>query len=224
MAGAASVLEDQSTLSRLDRSLFRLESVFALVSGLAVFALMVMAVISVGGRNFFNAPLPGYVDWIEQAMPLIAFMGVSYTQRLGGHIRMDLFLSFLPANRIWIAEFITTILIFIIMVLLVYGTWHHFLRSFDFAAPLWSRDSSMDIAIPLWPAKLIAPVAFSVLVVRLGLQIWGYGRAVVEGTDAPVAVPLMEDAATQAANEAATVSGAETSEYADLSADNKRVG
>jgi len=45
MAGAASVLEDQSTLSRLDRSLFRLESVFALVSGLAVFALMVMAVV-----------------------------------------------------------------------------------------------------------------------------------------------------------------------------------
>ena len=224
MAGAASVLEDQSTLSRLDRSLFRLESVFALVSGLAVFALMMMAVISVGGRNFFNAPLPGYVDWIEQAMPLIAFMGVSYTQRLGGHIRMDLFLSFLPANRIWIAEFITTILIFIIMMLLVYGTWHHFLRSFDFAAPLWSRDSSMDIAIPLWPAKLIAPVAFSVLVVRLGLQISGYGRAMVEGNDAPVAVPLMEDAATQAANEAATVSGADTSEHADLSADNQRVG
>jgi len=82
----------------------------------------------------------------------------------------------------------------------------------------------MDIAIPLWPAKLIAPVAFSVLVVRLGLQIWGYGRAMVEGTDAPVAVPLMEDAATQAANEAATVSGAEMSEHADLSADNQRVG
>lgn len=224
MAGAASVLEDHTMLSRLDRSLFRLESVFALISGLAVFALMVMAVVSVGGRNFFNAPLPGYVDWIEQAMPLIAFMGVAYTQRLGGHIRMDLFLSFLPAKRIWVAELITTILIFTIMVVLVYGTWYHFLRSFDFAAPMWSRDSSMDIAIPLWPAKLLAPIAFSVLVARLTLQIWGYGRAILEGTDAPVAVPLMEDAATQAANEAATVSGADDLDHADLSADNQRVG
>ncbi len=48
---------------------------------------MVLAVISVGGRNLMNAPLPGYVDWIEQAMPLIAFMGIAFVQREGGHIR-----------------------------------------------------------------------------------------------------------------------------------------
>ncbi len=68
------------------------------------------------------------------------------------------------------------------------------------------------------------PIAFSVLVARLALQIWGYGRAIAEGTEAPVAVPLMEDAATQAANEAATVSGADDQFQDDLSADNQRVG
>ncbi|MCV6586342.1 MAG: TRAP transporter small permease, partial [Marinibacterium sp.] len=72
MASGASVLEDGSLLSRLDRSLLRLERALALLSGLAVFSLMVLAVVSVGGRNLFNAPLPGYVDWIEQVMPLIA--------------------------------------------------------------------------------------------------------------------------------------------------------
>ena len=77
MAGASSVLTDGSRLSRLDQALFRLETWLALIGGIAVFSLMLLAVVSVGGRNFANQPLPGYVDWIEQAMPLIAFVGVS---------------------------------------------------------------------------------------------------------------------------------------------------
>ena len=209
MAGASLVLSDNSTLSRLDAILYRLERVFALLSGLAVFSLMILAVISVGGRNFLGQPLPGYVDWIEQAMPLIAFMGVAYTQRDGGHIRMDILVGRLRGQALWGAELITTLAILMLMVLMVWGSWAHFERSFDWAAPLWSRDSSMDIALPIWPAKLLAPVAFSVLVLRLCLQVWGYGRALITNAETPVAVPLIADAATQAAMEADTVSGFE---------------
>ncbi|MCP4319578.1 MAG: TRAP transporter small permease [Hyphomicrobiales bacterium] len=212
MSGASSVLEDGSLLSRLDQALFWLERQLALIGGLAVFSLMVLAVISVSGRNFFNQPLPGYVDWIEQAMPLIAFIAVSYCQRLGGHIRMDIVIGMLSGRALWLAEFVTTLAMFILMVLLVWGTYAHFDRSFDFSAPLWSRDSSMDIAIPLWPGKLIAPIAFSVLSLRLFLQLCGYARAIRTGTSTPVAVPLIEDAATQAANEAKTVSGFDNGE------------
>jgi len=206
MAGAASVLSDDSRLSRLDRGFYRLERFFALLSGIAVFVLMLLAVFSVTGRNIFNQPLPGYVDWIEQIMPLIAFMGVSYTQRDGGHIRMDILVGALKGRALYLAEFITTFAILILMLLLVWGSWAHFERSFDFSSPLWSRDSSMDIALPLWPAKLLAPVAFAVLCVRLVLQLWGYMRAFVQGMDEPVGVPLVLDAATVAAREAEHVS------------------
>ena len=99
MASNSSVLIDKSLLSKLDQSLHKIESLFALISGLAVFSLMMLAVISVTGRHSINQPLPGYVDWIEQAMPLIAFMGIAYTQRNGGHIRMDILVSFLNPGR-----------------------------------------------------------------------------------------------------------------------------
>ena len=207
MAGHASVLEDGSALSRLDRALLRLERVLALISGLAVFALMLLAVVSVGGRNTMNAPLPGYVDWIEQAMPLIAFMGIAFVQREGGHIRMDLFIGRLQGRALWLFELISVLLILGLMILLVWGSWAHFLRAFDMNAPLWSRDSSIDIGIPLWPAKLLAPVAFSVLCLRLALQVWGYGRAFLLGLEAPVAVPLIQDVAAQAAAEAEQLAG-----------------
>lgn len=207
MASATSVLTDNSTLSKIDTQFYKLEKALALVSGLAVFSLMLMAVFSVTGRNFFNAPLPGYVDWIEQAMPLIAFMGASYVMRDGGHIRMDILVGQLKGRMLYLVEFITTSAVLFLMVLLVWGTWAHFDRSFDFGAPMWSRDSSMDIALPLWPAKLLAPVAFSVLCLRLVLQLCAFAKAFVTNATTPVAVPLVIDAATQAAMEAEHVSG-----------------
>lgn len=210
MAGSSLVLTDDSLLSKIDTRLYRLEGALALISGLAVFSLMLLAVGSVSGRNFFNQPLPGYVDWIEQAMPLIAFMGISYAQRDGGHIRMDMLVGALRGRALYAAEFVTTLGVLILMVLLVWGTWAHFQRSFDFAAPMWSRDSTMDIALPLWPAKLLAPVAFAVLCLRLVLQLCAYGRAFADNADTPIGVPLVVDAATQAAMEAEHVSGNES--------------
>jgi len=207
MAGAASVLSDSSRLSRIDRSLYRIERILALLSGLAVFGLMFLAVFSVGGRNFFNQPLPGYVDWIEQAMPLIAVMGISYVQRDGGHIRMDIVVGVLKGRTLYVVEFLTTLAVLVLMALLVWGSWAHFGRSFDWGAPLWSRDSSMDIALPLWPAKLLVPVAFAVMCLRLVLQLWGYARAFIYGLSQPIGVPLVLDAAAVAAHEAVHVGG-----------------
>lgn len=209
MAGSARVLEDSSLLSRLDRALRPIERFLALLSGLACFSLMFLAAYSVSGRKFFNSPLPGYVDYIEAAMPLIAFMGVSYVQREGGHIRMDILIGALKGRLLWLFELITVSAILILMLALVWGSWSHFDRSFDWNAPLYSRDSSIDIGLPIWPSKLLVPIAFSVLSLRLALQVWGYARALILGLDAPVAVPLVQSVAEQARAEAAQLEGAD---------------
>ncbi|MCY4301742.1 MAG: TRAP transporter small permease [Aestuariivita sp.] len=205
MAESSSILEDGSRLSRIDQFLQKFERALAMVSGVAVFLLMAMAVVSVGGRNLFNWPLPGYVDWVEAAMPLIAFMGVSYVQRDGTHIRMDLVIGRLKGRILWFAELLGVCLIFLLMAALVWGSWAHFERSFDWDAALWSRDSTIDIGLPLWPAKILAPIAFGALCLRLLLQIWGYGRALIFDLDRPVAVPLTQDATSQALSEADTL-------------------
>ena len=202
MAGTSSVLEDNSLLSRLDRALVPVEWFFALISGIAVFSLMFLAVWSVLGRKFFGSPLMGYVDYIETAMPLIAIMGVSYVQRSGGHIRMDMLVGALSGRAKWLFELISILLILVLIVALIWGSWAHFDRSFDCARPLCSRDSTIDIGLPLWPSKLIVPMAFTVLALRLVLQAWGYARALVLGLENPVAVPLILTVAEQAKLEA----------------------
>lgn len=207
MAGSAAVLEDSSLLSRLDRALLPLERFSALLSGLAIFSLMFLAAYSVTGRKFFSSPMMGYVDYIEAAMPIIAIMGISYVQRDGTHVRMDMLVSALRGRVLWFFELVSVLLILVLIVALTWGAWEHFDRSFDCARPLCSRDSSIDVGMPIWPSKLVVPIAFGILVLRLLLQTWGYGRALVLGLESPVAVPLNLTVAEQARIEAEALEG-----------------
>ena len=209
MAGQVAVIEDGSWLSKLDKLLLKLERLCALISGVAILSLMFLAVYSVTGRKFFNAPLAGYVDYIEVAMPIIAIMGVSYVQRDGTHIRMDIFVSLLKGRALWLFELLSIILIFILIMALTWGAWLHFDRSFDCARPLCSRDSSIDIGLPIWPSKLVVPFAFSVLSLRLFLQAIGYSKAFIFGSKRPSAVPLALSVSEQAKLETDAIDRAE---------------
>ena len=216
MAGTSTVLQDSSLLSRLDRGLLPVERFMALISGVAAFSLMFLAAYSVSGRQLdktflaplfdaiglMDGPLLGYVDYIEALMPLIAIMGVSYVQREGAHIRMDILVGQLKGRLLWLLELTTVLLILVLMIALLWGAWAHFDRSFDCARPFCSRDSSIDISLPIWPSKLVVPVAFAVLVARLLLQAVAYARALWLGLESPVAVPLIQSVADQAAAEA----------------------
>jgi len=207
MAGSLSVATDESVLSRLDRRIYVVEKAVAFFGGFTVLLLMFLAVISVGGRNLFNRPLPGYVDWMEIAMPFIAFLGVAYAMRDGGHIRMDILIGQLKGRALWAAEFVTTAVTLLLIVLLIWGSYSHFDRSFDCSRPLCSADSSIDIGMPLWPVKLLVPLCFGLLALRLVLQLWAYARAFAENAEVPIAAPQMMSAAEQAAEEAEHVGG-----------------
>ena len=109
---------------------------------------------------------------------------------------MDIFVGALRGRWLWLTEFISTSVMLLITLVLVYGSYLHFLRAYQIG------DSSVDIDLPTWPAKFIVPFALSVLALRLMLQLWGFARAFKRNQDRPVAVPLVEDAATIAAREA----------------------
>lgn len=201
MSAAASVLADSSTLSRLDRLFFRLESLLTLAGGFAIFLLVLLATVNILGRWIFSSPISGYVDWVEQAMAFIAFLGIAYTQRMGGHIRMDILVGKFRGRYLWFTELVTTLLMLAVTSVLIYGSYMHFWRAYTIG------DSSLDINLPNWPAKLVVPIALTILAMRLLLQLWGYMRALKQGGDKPVAVPLVESAADVAAREASAVSG-----------------
>ncbi len=201
MAGSHTVLEDQSLLSTLDRLVYKFESALTLIGGIVIFLLVLLATANVLGRWIFSMPISGYIDWVEQAMAFFAFLGIAYTQRDGGHIRMDMLVSNIHGRPLWLTELLSSLLMLGITLVLIYGSYLHFLRAYQIG------DSSLDINLPTWPAKLVVPVALTILALRLILQIWGYIRAAIQGGDSPVAVPLIEDVAAIAAAEAESLIG-----------------
>lgn len=201
MAGSAPVLTDRSPLSLADQVFHKLESLLTLMGGIVILLLVFLATANILGRWIFSLPVNGYVDWVEQAMAFLAFLGISYTQREGGHIRMDILVTHLHGRLLWTMELLSTLIMLAITLVLIYGSFLHFLRAYTIG------DSSLDINLPTWPAKLVVPVSLTILALRLLLQCWGYVRAIREGGDRPVGVPLVEDAASLAKSEAEAIMG-----------------
>ena len=174
-------------LNCIDLALHRLESILNIFSGLIVFGLMFLGVVQILLRTVFRAPIFGYIDIVEIAMVGFAVLAISYVQRVGGHVRMELFVSKLKGRAHWLAETVSTALgLFIVGVLIPYS-YFHFERAFNIG------DSTIDIEIVTWPAKLVVPVALSVLLIRLLIQFGGYIRLTINPSLDPVAIPLLKD-------------------------------
>ncbi|RMH47178.1 MAG: TRAP transporter small permease [Alphaproteobacteria bacterium] len=200
------VRADGSALSRADRALHRIEAFLTTIGGLAVLLAMLISVANILGRKLFNMPVPGYVAIMQQLVPLMAFLGIAFCQRLGGHIRMDIIVQRLHGRPLWLFELVGILLMAVLTVALIYGSWDHAERA------LRLGDTTDDLQIPTWPVKMVVPVMLTTLLARLALQTWGYLAALVSGASEPVAVPLPEDPAQQALHEAETVSGREEEE------------
>ena len=105
-------------LRRADQVLSHVEDSLNLVAALAIFFLMFVGVAQIIGRTIFDFAIYGYIDWIEQASSLFAFLGIAYAQRLGSHIGMDLTMAWRPAAR-WRIELFGVVMAIIIITLLV---------------------------------------------------------------------------------------------------------
>ena len=201
-----------SALKVADRWLSRIEDILDLVAAFFIVFLMMFAVTQVISRKLFNYPLWGYVDIVEIVMVTFAFLGVSYCQRLGGHIRMELLVRQLRGRALWIFEIVGIIVALgIILVLLWYG-FTHFLRAFQLG------DSTIDREIILWPAKLVIPIAFSVLSARLLIQFVAYTRLALHPEAEPIAIPVIEKPEELAQHEIEGAIGDATSDENDQGA------
>lgn len=189
-------------LSRADQALSRVEDSLNLVAALAIFFLMFVGVAQIVGRTVFDFAIYGYIDWIEQASSLFAFLGIAYAQRLGSHIGMDLTMSWRPAAR-WRIELFGVVMAITIVSVLVYASFTNFLRAWQIG------DSTMDIRLPTWPAKLMVPLALALLWLRLALQICGYVRMIARPDAEPVAVPKLITLESQVQDEIADALGRE---------------
>lgn len=176
---------DAPTLRFFDRWLGHVEDWFTLAAAICIFGLMFLGIAQVLGRQLFDVPVPGYIDFVELSMATFAFLGIAYCQREGGHVRMDLFVKMIKGRSHWVVELTSTLLPLALVGVLVYYSWDHFMRAYD------SGDSTIDMELVVWPSKLLVPVSFGLLFLRLLVQAAGYLRLVRNPGTEMIAVPRM---------------------------------
>lgn len=186
---------DAPRLAAIDRRLGQVETGFNLVAAIAIFALMLLGVWQVLGRSIFNAPVRGYIDFVELSMATFAFLGIAYCQRLGGHVRMEMLLKPMRGRLLWCTELFGTVVALVVVAVLIKYGWDHFLRAYQLG------DSTIDAELPVWPSKLAVPIAFGLLWLRLAVQFAGYLRLAIDPRRRPVAVTTVLSVEEQAAHE-----------------------
>jgi C4-dicarboxylate transporter, DctQ subunit len=195
-------------LRRFDGWISPVETFFNLLAALCILSLMFIGVIQIVARTMFDAPIWGYIDMVELAMAIFAFLGISYCQRLGGHVRMELGLNALSPRIQAIAELLSVLVALgVVGVLVWYGAGHAW-RAYE------SGDSTIDAQFLVWPSKAVVPVAFALLWLRLLINALGYLRLMLSPGLEPIGIPVIEDVETQARKEASDAQAVDHTEEA----------
>ncbi len=194
-ADAEGLNESDKRFAAFDDFYFRIESGFNFLAAAFIMGIMFLGVANVVGRTIFNQPVRGYVDIVEISITVFAFLALSYCQKLGGHIRMEIIIGKFKGRFLWVTETIGTLIAILVVVILLVYTWDHFMRA-------WSiGDSTMDIDIVLWPSKLMVPFAFTMLIIRFGINLFGFIRLAMRPEAVPIGVPIIETVAETAQHE-----------------------
>ena len=184
-------------LGAIDRAVHAVERGTALVSGFGIFAMMMLGVVQIFARKLFNIPILGYIDLVEIMMTFLVFLGLAYTERLGNHIRMEIFVSYLGGRTLWLFELVGVIVGLFVTAVLIKYSWDHAIRAYN------SGDSTIDVQLLWWPSKMVVPASLALLFVRLLVSLWGYLRLFIDPTATPIAVPEVIDVEEQARRDVA---------------------
>lgn len=174
-----------TTLQFLDAILSKLENASNLFAGVLIFGLMCLGVVGIVLQAFKLSTF-GFHDIVEFSMVGFAVLSISYVQRVGAHVRMELILSKLRGRLLWFVEGVSALLAGAIVLILIPSSYQHFQRAFEYG------DSTMNIELVTWPAKLVVPVALSPLLLRIGIQFIGYLRMFLNPTVVPIAIPVVQ--------------------------------
>lgn len=156
-------MEMIGTVSRLLRRLVgSLSLTMGFLAALCIVAITVSTLAEVFYRYFLGRSFLGVIELVEMLMAFIFFALMSYTQYLKGHLRLTLFTDLLPQKAQLILDLIVLLLVLAFITVMAWQAWEEAIVSTQMRQIRFGA-----IEYPLWPGKLAAAAAVSIM----GLQL-----------------------------------------------------
>jgi C4-dicarboxylate transporter DctQ subunit len=149
-----------------------------LCSVFIIMFLMFFATAEILGRYLFNSPIPGHVEIVELIMAGVVFFGIAYTERVDGHVRMELFVTRVLKGRAYhIAEVITAALSLFVYVFILIYTFKSSVFSYQMG------DNTAYLYWPTWPSKFAIPLGSLFLCIRFIIEIIQHSCQAIAGIE-----------------------------------------
>lgn len=143
----------------IDRFLFRISRILALIAGIGLVLMMVQTTVDVVVDNFFGRPINGNLEIISvYHMVLVVFLPLALVEWKHENIQVDVFFLMMPKplqRFVLVIGYLVCAAFFAILAR----------QTFIDAVAAWHKDELMMAAIYLviWPAKFILPVGFGAI-------------------------------------------------------------
>lgn len=139
-----------------------LARVTAIIGGIVLVFLTILTVVSITGRSlipFGLGPVPGDFELVESLTAFAVFAFLPWCQLNRGHATVDLFTSMLPASANRIIDFITEILMTVIIVVIAWRLWAGMQDKMRYT------ETTFILQYPVWWAYAACMVGASVAVI-----------------------------------------------------------
>lgn len=138
-----------------------------LVAKVALILLMLATTADAFMRYVFNQPIIGAYHFSEKyLMVIVVFFSISYVWKIGGHIRVDLFVQYIPKQLVKVIDIFYMILGALLMGAVSYQALIMTIDSFTN-----NQISTGIIAWPTWTSWVWLPIGGFMFTIRLLLEI-----------------------------------------------------
>jgi TRAP-type C4-dicarboxylate transport system permease small subunit len=150
------------TLRWIQWAIGRMSVLMGMLASLCIVVITVATLGEVFLRYLFGRSFLGVIELVEMLMAFIFFGLMSYTQYLKGHLRLSLFTDLLPTRlKLHLDVLVLLIVLFFIGVM----SWQAWQEAIIATERQQIRFGAIEY--PLWPAKLAAAFAMTILLLQL---------------------------------------------------------
>ena len=153
------------------RVLYLISKWMAVFGGVLLFILAILTTVSVFGRKFLDAPVPGDFELVAIGTGIAVFACLPYCQLMRGNVLVDFFMNNAPTRAKTIADIVAGLIFLAVGSML---TWRMVYGAIDMHEV---NEVSMTIGFPRWTTFPISILFMSFLVVII---IYTIGRSVAE--------------------------------------------
>jgi TRAP-type C4-dicarboxylate transport system permease small subunit len=145
----------------------------AIAGAVCIGIVMILSVIDVISSKFFNAPVPGTIDFIGELNVLLVFLPIAYLAQERGNIIVDIFEHFMSSRTSYALELFGYILSILII---GFCSWRSFALVQNAITAKIYKSGSVDF--PVWPSNVVVFIGFTLLTL---VFICLFTRAIMNG-------------------------------------------